>query len=142
VAQTQLNHTLTMKKKEIFLRDLRNELGHSQETMADEMGISQPAYWNMENGKKKIDMEDIEKIAKATGKDKTEVFQKLNGMTIENTINNAHDNHNVVNIIGDDWCKLLLEEKDKRILEKDFVNQEQRRYIEYLEDKLKNVGLL
>jgi hypothetical protein len=43
---------------------------------------------------------------------------------------------------GDDWCKLLIEEKDKRIAEKDSINQEQKRYIEYLEDKLKNVGLL
>jgi transcriptional regulator with XRE-family HTH domain len=131
-----------MKNKEVFLRDLRNESGHSQESIALSMGISQPTYWNMENGKKKIDMEDIDKIAKATGKDKTEVFKKLNGMTIENTINNAHDNHNVVHIGGDDWCKLLIEEKDKRIAEKDSINQEQKRYIEYLEDKLKNVGLL
>lgn len=63
-------------------------------------------------------------------------------MNIENTINNAHDNHNVVHISGDDWCKLLIEEKDKRIFEKESTNQEQKRYIKYLEDKLKNVGLL
>ncbi len=107
-----------MKDKEDFLRDLRNESGHSQESMALSMGKSQTAYWNLENGKKKIDMEDIEKIAKSTGKDKTEIFQKLNGMTIENTTNNAHDNHNVVHISGDDWCKLLMEIKDKRISEK------------------------
>jgi transcriptional regulator with XRE-family HTH domain len=131
-----------MKDTQDFLRDLRNESGHSQESMAFCIGKSQPTYNRMENGKKKIDMEDIEKIAKATGKDKTEIFQKLNGMTVENTINNAHDNHNVVHISGDEWCKLLIEEKDKRIIEKDSINQEQKRYIEYLEDKLKNVGLL
>ena len=131
-----------MKDKEVFLRDLRNESGHSQESMALSMGKSQSAYWNLENGKKKIDMEDIEKIAKATGKDKTEVFQKLNGMTIENIINEGHDNHNVINVTNEDLFKMLLEEKDKRILEKDSINQEQKRYIEYLEDKLKNVGLL
>ena len=131
-----------MKDKEDFLRDLRNESGHSQESMAFSIGKSQPTYNRMENGKKKIDMEDIEKIAKATGKDKVEIFKRLDGMTIENTINNAHDNHNVVNIIGDEYCKLLLEEKDKRIFEKESINQEQKRYIEYLEDKLKNVGLL
>ena len=131
-----------MKDTNIFLRDLRYEAGHSQESMALSIGKSQSAYNKLENGNKKINMEDIEKIAKATGKDKTEVFQKLNGMTIENTINNAHDNHNVVHISGDDWYKLLIEEKDKRILEKDSINQEQKRYIEYLEDKLKNVGLL
>ncbi len=131
-----------MKNKEVFLRDLRNESGHSQESMAFSIGKSQPTYNRMENGKKIMDMEDIEKIAKATGKDKTEVFQKLNGMKIENTINNAHDNHNVVHISGDEWCKLLIEEKDKRIIEKEAINQEQKRYIEYSEDKLKNVGLL
>lgn len=131
-----------MKDTQDFLRDLRNETGRSQESMAFSIGKSQPTYNRMENGKKKISMEDIEKLAKAIGKDKTEIFQKLNGMTIENTINNAHDNHNVVHISGDDWCKLLIEEKDKRITEKDSINQEQKRYIEYLEDKLKNVGLL
>lgn len=131
-----------MKHKEDFLRDLRNESGHSQESMAFSIGKSQPTYNRMKNGKKKIDMEDIEKIAETTGKDKTEIFQKLNGMTIENTINNAHDNNNVVHISGDEWCKLLIEEKDKRILEKEFINQEQKKYIEHLEDKLKNVGLL
>lgn len=96
----------------------------------------------MENGKKKIDMEDIEKIAKATGKDKMEIFQKLNGMTIGNTISNAHGNRKVVSTNEDDWYKLLIEEKDKRITEKENINQEQKRHIVYLEDKLKNVGLL
>lgn len=131
-----------MKNKEVFLRDLRNETGHSQESMAYSMGKSQPTYNRLENGKKIIDMEDIKKIAKATGKSKVEVFQRLDGMTIENTINNAHDNHNLVNIVDNEYCKLLLEEKDKRILEKESINQEQKRYIAYLEDKLKNVGLL
>lgn len=131
-----------MKDKEDFLRDLRNESGHSQESMAFSIGKSQSAYNRMENGKKKIDMEDIEKIAKATGKDKVEIFKRLDGMKFENIINEGHDNHNVVHISGDDWCKLLIEEKDKRIEEKESINQEQKRYIEYLEDKLKNVGLL
>ena len=89
-----------MKDTQDFLRDLRNETGRSQESMAFSIGKSQPTYNRMENGKKKISMEDIEKLAKAIGKDKTEIFQKLNGMTIENTINNAHDNHNVVHIIN------------------------------------------
>ena len=131
-----------MKDKEDFLRDLRNESGHSQESMAFSIGKSQPTYNRMENGKKKIDMEDIEKIAKATGKDKTEIFQKLNGMKFENIINEGHDNQNVINVTNEDLFKMLLEEKDKRIAEKENVNQEQKRYIEYLEDKLKNVGLL
>jgi transcriptional regulator with XRE-family HTH domain len=131
-----------MKEIHNYLRDLRKDLGLSQESMADDMGISQSKYSKMETGKKKIELKDIEEKTKVAGKDKTEVFQKLNGMTVENTINNAHDNHNVVHISGDEWCKLLIEEKDKRITEKDAINQEQKRYIEYLEDKLKNVGLL
>ena len=131
-----------MKDKEDFLRDLRNESGHSQESMALSMGKSQSAYWNLENGKKKINMEDIEKIAKATGKDKTEVFQKINGMKLENIINEGHDNQNVINVTNEELFKMLLEEKDKRIVEREAINQEQKRYIEYLEDKLKNVGLL
>ena len=102
-----------MKDKEDFLRDLRNESGHSQESMALSMGKSQSAYWNLENGKKKINMEDIEKIAKATGKDKTEVFQKINGMKLENIINEGHDNQNVINVTNEELFKMLLEEKKR-----------------------------
>ena len=131
-----------MKKKEVFLRDLRDESGHSQESMAYSMGKSQSAYWNMENGKKKIDIEDIEKIAKVTRKDKVEVFKRLDGMNIENIINEGHYNQNVINVTNEDLVRMLLEEKDKRILEKESINQEQKQYIAYLEDKLKNVGLL
>jgi transcriptional regulator with XRE-family HTH domain len=131
-----------MKDTQDFLRDLRNESGHSQESMAFSIGKSQPSYNRMENGKKKIDMEDIEKIAKATGKDKTEVFQKLNGMKFENIIHERHNDQDVVNVTNEELFKMLLEEKDKRIKEKECINQEQKRYIEYLEDKLKNVGLL
>ena len=76
-----------MKDTQDFLRDLRNESGRSQESMAFSIGKSQPTYYRMENGKKKINMEDIEKIAEATGKDKTEVFQKLDGKKLENIIN-------------------------------------------------------
>ncbi len=131
-----------MKNKEVFLRDLRNETGHSQESMAYSMGTSQPTYFRMENGKKKIDMEDIEKIVKATGKSRVEVFKRLDGMKLENIINEGHDNQNVINVTNEDLFIMLLEEKDKRIIEKESINQEQKRYIAYLEDKLKNVGLL
>lgn len=63
-------------------------------------------------------------------------------MKFENIINEGHDNQNVINMTNEDLFKMLLEEKDKRIVEKESINQEQKRYIEYLEDKLKNVGLL
>jgi transcriptional regulator with XRE-family HTH domain len=131
-----------MKEIHNYLRDLRKDLGLSQESMADDMGISQSKYSKMETGKKKIELKDIEEITKVAGKDKTEIFQKLNGMKLENIINEGHDNHNVINVTNEELFKMLLEEKDKRITEKDAINQEQKRYIEYLEDKLKNVGLL
>jgi transcriptional regulator with XRE-family HTH domain len=138
-----------MKEIHNYLRDLRKDLGLSQESMADDMGISQSKYSKMETGKKKIELKDIEEITKVAGKDKTEVFQKLNGMTIENIIHEGHDNQNVINVTNEELFRMLLEvkdkliiEKDKRIEEKDAINQEQKRYIEYLEDKLKNVGLL
>jgi hypothetical protein len=94
-------------------------------------------------------LKDIEEITKVAGKDKSEIFQKLNGMKLENIINEGHDNHNVINVTNEELFRMLLEvkdkliiEKDKRIAEKESTNQEQKRYIEYLEDKLKNVGLL
>jgi len=70
------------------------------------------------------------------------VFKRLDGIKLENIINEGYDNQNIINITNEDLFRMLLEEKDKRILEKESINQEQKRYISHLENKLKNVGLL
>ena len=70
------------------------------------------------------------------------MFKRLDGIKLENIINEGYDNQNIINITNEDLFRMLLEEKDKRILEKESINQEQKRYISHLENKLKNVGLL
>jgi transcriptional regulator with XRE-family HTH domain len=45
------------------LRRIREIYGYSQEYVADRMGISQPAYWQKENGKRMPSDERFEQIA-------------------------------------------------------------------------------
>jgi transcriptional regulator with XRE-family HTH domain len=45
------------------LRRIREIFGYSQEYVADRMGISQPAYWQKENGKRIPSEERFEQIA-------------------------------------------------------------------------------
>jgi transcriptional regulator with XRE-family HTH domain len=45
------------------LRRIREIHGYSQEYVADRMGISQPAYWQKENGKRMPSDERFEQIA-------------------------------------------------------------------------------
>lgn len=130
-----------MKKTNDYLRDFRFDLGVSQETMAENIGVSQSTYNRIENGKRKINMDDLDKIAKATGKDKKELFEKLvgGGITVKNTINNAHDNQSVVNIANDEYFHLLLEEKEKRIFEKEEQLLEYKKIIEDQKNLLETI---
>jgi transcriptional regulator with XRE-family HTH domain len=45
------------------LRRIREIFGYSQEYVAERMGISQPAYWQKENGKRMPSDERFEQIA-------------------------------------------------------------------------------
>ena len=45
------------------LRRIREIFGYSQEYVANRMGISQPAYWQKENGKRMPSEERFEQIA-------------------------------------------------------------------------------
>jgi transcriptional regulator with XRE-family HTH domain len=52
-----------MEEMAIKLRRIREIYGYSQEYVADRLGISQPAYWQKENGKRMPSDERLEQIA-------------------------------------------------------------------------------
>jgi transcriptional regulator with XRE-family HTH domain len=52
-----------MEEMAMKLRRIREIYGYSQEYVADRLGISQPAYWQKENGKRMPSEERLEQIA-------------------------------------------------------------------------------
>lgn len=52
-----------MKEMAMKLRRIREIYGYSQEYVAERLGISQPAYWQKENGKRYPSDERLEQIA-------------------------------------------------------------------------------
>ncbi len=52
-----------MQEMAMKLRRIREIYGYSQEYVADCLGISQPAYWQKENGKRYPSEERLEQIA-------------------------------------------------------------------------------
>lgn len=52
-----------MKEMATKLRRIREIYGYSQEYVAECLGISQPAYWQKENGKRVPSEERLEQIA-------------------------------------------------------------------------------
>ena len=52
-----------MKEIAMKLRRIREIYGYTQEYVADRLGISQPAYWQKENGKRIPSEERLEQIA-------------------------------------------------------------------------------
>jgi transcriptional regulator with XRE-family HTH domain len=52
-----------MQEMATKLRRIREIYGYSQEYVADRLGISQPAYWQKENGKRLPSEQRLEQIA-------------------------------------------------------------------------------
>jgi transcriptional regulator with XRE-family HTH domain len=52
-----------MEEMAMKLRRIREIYGYSQEYVADRLGISQPAYWQKENGKRFPSEERLKQIA-------------------------------------------------------------------------------
>ena len=52
-----------MEEIAMKLRRIREIYGYSQDYVADRLGISQPAYWQKENGKRMPSEERLEQIA-------------------------------------------------------------------------------
>lgn len=78
------------------IRKKRNDLQYSQEYMASQLGISQPAYANLENGETKLNTKRLEKIAKILDVD---LIDLLEGNTTVNNFNNNANNTYSVGIV-------------------------------------------
>jgi transcriptional regulator with XRE-family HTH domain len=108
-------------------RRLRIEEGYTQESMAEELGVSTSVVNRIESGKRQIKMEEIKKIAKATHKTQEQVLSDLYGITINSSIKDNHGNG--VNVENTD-VKTIKELYERIIAEKE-------KYICVLETQLR-----
>ncbi|MBL0302268.1 MAG: helix-turn-helix transcriptional regulator [Cytophagaceae bacterium] len=106
-----------MNFKNENLRKLRNKINYSQEFMADKLGMDHSSYNRLENGKQKLKMEDIPKIATAFNKSKEEILTELTGWTLNNSNHdNSQNNQNlIINLEDKELLIQLLKDKDKLI---------------------------
>ncbi len=74
----------------------RNEMQYSQEYMASQLEISQPAYANLENGETKLNTDRLAKIADIL---KIDMIDLLEGNTTINNFNNNADHTYSVGIV-------------------------------------------
>ncbi len=109
-------------------RKLRQNAGHTQESLAEELGLCTSTINKIENRKQKLTMDIIAKLPKAVNKTHEEVLKELNGTTTVNS--SIKENHgNGVNIEATE-LKTIIELYERIIAEKD-------KYIAILETKNK-----
>lgn len=56
------------------LKHIREQSGKNYQEVADEIGVSKPYYWQIENGKRRLSYELAVKIASVFGKKPDEIF--------------------------------------------------------------------
>lgn len=88
------------------IKNKREYLNYSQEFMAEELGISQPAYANIESGKTKLNIERIVDISKILNIDLSDLLD--NNYTINNF--NNRDNSTAIGNVEN-----LIQENKKSI---------------------------
>ncbi|MAY86306.1 MAG: transcriptional regulator [Pseudooceanicola sp.] len=108
--ETKPNH---IGRKIARIRELR---GMKQETLAEELGISQQSVSNLEQSETVEEMK-LEEIAKVLGVTK-EAIENFSEETVFNNINNFHDNSiqnnfNPIEKIVELYERLVQAEKDK-----------------------------
>jgi len=110
---------------------------YSQEYMANKLGISQPAYANLENGETKINIKRLEKIATIL---ETEIADLLDGNTTVNNFNNNAENIGVVGIVENlyqdnkDYADKIIQQLEK---DKEHLLNENRRLLDLIESRFK-----
>lgn len=77
------------------IRNRREVLNFTQEFVAERLGISQPAFANIENGQTKIDIERLTKIAEILSMN---VLDLLDSKYVVNTFNNK-DSSQAIGIV-------------------------------------------
>lgn len=79
----------TLKEKfGLRLQELRKSLGLTQESVAEKISMDTPNLSNIENGKRFMSPENIEKIAKALGVDVKDLFDYEHQQSKENLVHN------------------------------------------------------
>ncbi|NBA86607.1 helix-turn-helix domain-containing protein [Emticicia sp. CRIBPO] len=109
------------------LRRLRIQASFSQEYMAEMLNMEHSSYNRLENGKQKLKVEEIPKIARALSITYEEVLRELTGWPLNNV--NPFNQNSVSNKLDKDFLILLLNEKDNLIKEKS-------KMVELLEEKI------
>ena len=105
-----------MKNIPSKIRNARNNKGFSQEYMAEVLGISQRQYGRIENGESHMNLQYLEKISKELDIKLEDFF--TNEISQENhkqsggLANSAH-------IIVNEFSEKLIEQYEKRLIEKD-----------------------
>ncbi len=103
------------------LRRLRTQANFSQEYMAEMLNMEHSSYNRLENGKQKLKLEEIPKIAKALGLTYGEVLRELTNWPfndLQPVNDSGSENNNNTNLFDKDLMVLLLNEKDSLIREK------------------------
>jgi transcriptional regulator with XRE-family HTH domain len=113
------------------LRRLRIQASFSQEYMAEMLHMEHSSYNRLENGKQKLKIEEIPKIARALSITYEEVLRELTGWPLNNgnAFDDPGDQNSVSNKLDKDLLILLLNEKDNLIKEKS-------KMVELLEEKI------
>lgn len=71
-----------------LIRNLRKELGYTQQMMADHLHISQNAYSFIENGRTRLDVERLQKIAQKLNVEVMDLFARAECTTIKTSHHN------------------------------------------------------
>lgn len=125
-----------MNKTAFKIKKRRNELQYSQEYMASKLGISQPAYANLENGETKITTKRLEKIAKVL---EIDLIDLLDGNTTVNNINNnAENTYGIVENLYQDnkeFVNIIIKQYEK---DKEFLVSENKRLLKIIENLSRN----
>jgi transcriptional regulator with XRE-family HTH domain len=97
------------------LQKIRKEANYSQENMADLMKIDQGTYNRLENGKIKLRMDHILKIAKALNKSEDDILNRLKGCVFNNSVSDTTQTNQylLVNHSEKEYLQQLLIEKER-----------------------------
>ncbi len=123
---------IIMNKTAFKIKKRRNELQYSQEYMASKLGISQPAYANLENGETKITTKRLEKIAKIL---EIELIDLLDSNTTVNNINNnAKNTYGIVENLyqaNKEFVDIIIKQYEK---DKEFLISENKKLLKIIEN--------
>jgi len=90
--------TIKINENLQFFREMKN---YTQGYMAEQIGISQPQYNNIENGKTEITIDKLEKIANVLEVDPIQLLTFNKQLLFKNTFKDSSvGHHGIVNVTG------------------------------------------